>query len=44
MQKLSGLILAGVLGLLAVTCAWVGMDAFVEPHPDVAPLQLVPEG
>ena len=44
MPKLSGLILAGVLGLLALVCAWVAMDAFLEPHPEVAPLQLVPEG
>lgn len=44
MQKFSGLVLAGVLVLLAVVCVWVGMDAFMEPHPEVPPLQLVPEG
>lgn len=44
MRNYSGLILAGALGLLAITCLWVAMDAFVEPHPEVAPLQLVPEG
>jgi len=44
MQKFSGLILAGVLALLAAVCVWVSMDAFMEPHPEVEPLQLVPEG
>lgn len=44
MPKFSALFLVGVLGLLAITCMWVGMDAFMEPHPKVAPLQLVPQG
>lgn len=44
MRNHSSLILAGALGLLALTCLWVAMDAFVEPHPEVAPLQLAPEG
>ena len=42
MLKLSNLLAVAALALLVGVCAWVALDAFVEPHPEVPPLQLAP--